>query len=232
MAKDSNVQVYREICRCFYDETGEKRPQPVGRVASRNLNPNNLAVLGMITDVLMQTNLINDDTKEYLRRPYITMDGVNELINTRREMYGEKPLSQITTRTHIANDIKKVDALFGKDIIKDLMYSTNCDVETYRRAVSKHLIYKKSKEIHDATVLIIPDDIIETECDEEDFQIFLETLRYYTKKAIEEASQSLDRKALGYFNYITSYPSISDKDKENLRRVEDILGIEGDLGLE
>ena len=226
MAKTNIIKQLRDHFGCFYDESGNKYETPRGTVISRKLPDRNISILEMLYASILSSTKISEDTKEYIKKRYITAEGVNEILNNRRDMYGEPHISLSTTRSRLLKDRKLIEAMYGENIITDLVYSAKCDLDRYEENIINQMSGKENSEFKEKCLLDIPSNIIKKSCEPEEFEDMLEFLKVYNKKAAQDTVNLMGESAIGYLNYLMTYPFLSDSDIVNKRRIEETVGIE------
>lgn len=232
MSKASILRQLRETYVCFYDENGNKYDTPRGIVVKRKLPDRNISILEMLYASIFSNTKISEDTKEYIKKQFITAEAVNDILNTRRDMYGEPHISLSTTRSRLLKDKNLIEALYGKYIIRDLVYSEKCDLDKYEECIINQMSGKENKEFKENCLLDIPSNIIKKRCEPEEFEDMLEFLKVYNKKAAKDTVNLIGESAIGYLNYLMTYPFLSDSDIMNKRRIEETLGIEIEFDVE
>lgn len=221
MAKDSLLGRLRDIIGDMVDDNRHVKALPGGKLGKMNLPNNKIKFLADLIVLLRDTNIITEETKIYIFNKYMTKRGVNEII---RETSGkEVPFNN--TASKIQYDHAKLQKLFGENLIYDVLSKTR-NIESYESILdSQYMKYSNSSEIRDKLIINIPNNCMQREITEEQFQDFVEVILPYIKNQVKFIEDNIDREACGYFNYIISSPNLTDEDKERLNRLKMLLGI-------
>lgn len=226
MAKTSILEGFKMVIADMLDSNGNFRVTPIGTTGRLNLSNNRIKLLIDVIKLLRDTDIISDETRIYIFNKYITIKGVNEIINDR--MGGKEEVKFNNTLSKIQYDKNKLERLLGKDFFGSVL-SSNRDISLYEKIVYElYIKYSKTDKIRENLILNIPKDCMSTELSDEEFNEFIQIISPYLKSQIKFIEENLSRKACGYFNYLLSVPTLEGKDKERAEILRALLSYSED----
>ena len=219
MSKVSILVKLKGIIPDVVDEYGNIRVKHIGEVGKLGLSEGRVRTLNNFISLLKDTDVIVKETKIYIFNKYISMKGVNEEINKN----SDKPIAYNSTVSKIQYDRLKLESAFGDSVLEDILYY-NEDISKYERIIAEQLLsVSTSLDIKNNLVLELPEDCVNTEISDDEFLEFISIIAPYTKKQIKWVQENIDRRYIGYFNYITHMPISSKKDKDRLEMITKML---------
>lgn len=223
MAKERFLSFMKEIYYDMVDKNGNIRVIPIGLVGKRNLPNENLKLLEQLIRLIMDTNIVTQETKIYISDVYITMAGVNRVINEMRKEKRLKKVKKTNTSSKIQYDQNKLEKIFGNDFFYNVL-SSNKNIEKYKKIIAHQFMrYSNSDKIRENLLINIPRDYMVTELSEEEFEEFLSIIAPYTKRQVKFIENNLNKNACGYFNYLLNMPSLKGIDKERSAVLKTLL---------
>lgn len=212
MSSTSIFKVLKPIVYSMVDKNGNFRTTFIGVLKDKDPRSDNMVALKFLIQILLNSDYISEASKMYISDRDITASSIASDLNDRNSKGKgyEVTVKDISNRLYREQD-KIVKNIVSSNELYDIVYndaSPSKMVERLTKEVSKK--NKKSSEI----VLDIPNDIIYSECDDDIFDDFLNKIRPYSKKYIENVCRQLPEAAIGYYNYIMNNPCLSEKDKQ------------------
>jgi len=215
------------------DKNGNFRTKPIGEIGKRNLSDSRIALLQSIYKLIDIDGFLSKETRLYISDPYITMSGINKIMNEESQEnphWNGKEININTTYAKIGYDrSNKLDKQLGTTIITDIVYkSQNNDViaEYARRVAALYSKVNKggdNDKLRNNLVLPLRNDVLCSELTSEKFDDFIKTILPYIKEHVDEVANEMDQDAVGYFNYLLYSPVLSDTDKIRLDRLRSYL---------
>lgn len=227
MAASSNAQLLRKTIPDFVDKNGNFRTIPIGELKKRNLSESRLNLLKSLYTLIMTEGFLTRETRMYLTDPYITMNGINSILN--RELEEKSPGSpEITlnaTYSKIGAGKRKLNEYFGNSIMSDILFKTQNEEAIKQYSSRVAAAYAKNKKtstngvLRENLALELRTDIMNSELTSEKFDDFIATITPYIKEQMKVVADGIDDDTVGYFNYLLYSPILSDEDKLRLDRL-------------
>lgn len=217
MSVFSNLKV---IIPDMYDVNRNKRDVVIGTLKSKNISEKAEKALYDLVEFLTNYNVISEQSIEYIYGKEATMKDISIAVNGSYDSVKYKK-----TLNMIANDQRKVEIMFGKSIVKELMNDT-ISVDKYAAMIKEQRdkrILKGKKD--DRLIISVRDDIITEEYDGDFIADYGKILSMYSRKAVADVEKLLyeDKRFSGYYNYITRDICCSDDsivdDREKLDEI-------------
>lgn len=224
----------KQVIYSMYDNNGNLRVKFVGSLADIELSEGRIDLLKNITDLVLNTNIISEETKIYLKDRNIKVSQVNEIINERRKEKKEaiekklgnsinydeyKEVSVNSTQSKITYDRQRLEKMLGSDILTNIIYQRAYNIEEYQIKVGKLLEkYKNIASLREELVLNLKEDCYNKEYNGDFKQDSIKLLKPYIKSEIEQVEKEINNNLdfVGYFNYLLSGVTCStEEDKEN-----------------
>lgn len=224
----------KQVIYSMYDNNGNLRVKFVGSLADIELSEGRVDLLKNITDLVLNTNIISEETKIYLKDRNIKVSQVNEIINERRKEKKEaiekklgnsinydeyKEVSVNSTQSKITYDRQRLEKMLGSDILTNIIYQRAYNIEEYQIKVGKLLEkYKNITSLREELVLNLKEDCYNKEYNGDFKQDSIKLLKPYIKSEIKQVEKEINNNLdfVGYFNYLLSGVTCStEKDKEN-----------------
>ena len=223
MANNNIFKGLKEVIYAMYDDKGRERITYFAPISKVNISDARLTLLKNLCDLVLNTDIVSEWTKMYLRDKNITVKSLTDEINRinaeknelvrvkvgKELVYGigeEIPIH--TIRSRIDYEQKKLTlALGSKDIIVDILYYPSRSIEEYQLRVANLLAeYRGGKDLRSKVNLSFDTKVYAKTFDGnfmEKYEDILYTYLESTRKAIEEELNK-DADFVGYFNYLLS----------------------------
>lgn len=238
MSKSTIMGLLKEVIYDMYDDNGMLRVSLRGELGNRVLSEAKLELLKNICDLVLNTNIISEPTKMYIRDRNIKVAQINEILNDRAREKSELierikddkkyfevggKISINTTQSKITYDRKRLEGLLGSDILTNIIYKEKFSIENYQIVVGELLLkYKNIKPVREELLLNIDKDGYMKEYNGDFMNDFHSILGKYVSSEVKRVENELNsnRAFVGYFNYLLSGASCatekSKKDREKL----------------
>lgn len=202
----------------------------VGKTGARNLDNSRIEILRAFVDLLKNSRMISNETREYLFDRYITIKGVTEKLNAESGAGGKVYLNNTVT-SKIAYDRAKLSRIFGEDFLVEVVGKSNNKkkLDDYRQILGLMYIEYGSQDkidIREEVLLPLDKKSLNTKLSDSEFEQFIGIIAPYFKSQVKAVADSIDKKSIGYFNFISTSPVLSDKDKERLQRLRVLMGLD------
>lgn len=239
MPSNSVFKGLREIIFAMYDNNGNERITYFEPLSKISLSPARLELLRNICDLVLNTDVVSNYSKLYLKERNIRLKDVVEVINRANkekmelvkvktgknieyEVGGE--VSYNTVVSKIEYDRKKFEAAVGgSNIIVDILYYPNKSIEHYQVCVSKLMEeYKGDGGARKKLNLNIERGTYAKEYDGDFMKDYGDILYTYLEATRLRVERELNRNQnfVGYFNYLLSGIYTDDekvqRDRKNL----------------
>jgi len=193
---------------------------PVGRYIRKELDDDRLKIVKDLTELLMETDYISEESKIFLSTPYINYQGVVD------EIYINS--NRITTTNNVQSkvwyDKEKLVRDLGGELPIDVLEYTNRDVRVYLdRIANLRLKINKSDLLKEVGLKFPKKTVYCDNIDDEEFEEFLDIIAPYTKKCMSEVANGIDEKVLGYIRYITTHKNLSETDKKRYADLKELI---------
>lgn len=219
MAKSSILEQLKSVIGDMVDSNGNIRVMPVGSLAKLNLSANRLKLLSDIIQFLKTSDLINEETKIYIFNRYITLQGVNDLINDKLE----SKVGINTTMNKIMYSKRKLMRIFGERYLTDLL-SGSGDIKYFEKIfLEVSTKYNDNSKFKSMLAINLRDDCINTQLTDEEFADFISIIIPYTIKHIRYIEENIDVRYCGYFNYLLSSNQLNEEDTQRFNKLKEIL---------
>lgn len=134
-----------------------------------------------------------------------------------------------TGQSNIQYDKKKIAKTFESNMITNVIAYPEIYISKYKESlIGLYPEYTENKGYGNCTVLKLSKYITESEISDKDYNDLLKVLKLYSKetiKKIERGEHLLTKDMIGYFNYLTSAPILTDTEKTRLGKINEILGL-------
>lgn len=224
MAKGGFYDYLKQLISDMVDQNGNLRVQPIGLTAKRNLSNSKIKLLSDLIVLLRDTNIVSKESKYYINNKYITIAGVNELVN--QENKDKEEIKFNNTLSKISYDRNKLEKLFGANFFIEIL-TKDTDIEQYEVIIAEQFIrYSNGKnKLKEKIAINIPNNCMYSEITDEEFENFVDMIKPYIRSQMEFIEENMSKEACGYFNYISNMPTLNSKDLERLNTLKDLLGI-------
>ena len=228
MAKGKILSELKQTAIDMIDNNGNFKTIPTGLTGQRNLPESRIMLLKDLLTLLKDSEIVCNETKLYIFNRYITLKGVNDVMNESFNK-GDKPISYSTTTSKVNYDRSKLEKLFGYDLISDIVLRSNNEdkMKDYSNKIAFAYAKwgnKEGRKLRDNLVLSLNPAVLNTELDEDQFNELIATIEPYTRDKMQEVAKSLDEDCVGYFNYLLLCPLNNQTDKQRFEELKQILG--------
>lgn len=205
----------------MYDSNMTRRVSVTGSIKKRNLNRGSIEATYAFIDYVYLYSGIGDITRMYLCNSKITMKELAENISENKD---EADVKHVINK--VAYDQRKIEALFGKMVLEDIIdgkSNTEEYVERIREERSKAILKGRDDN---RLAIKVRDDIIVEEYNGDFVADYGKILQSCSKERLRNLEAKLygDYKFSGYYNYITSsVDNKSEKAIKDLEMVDSIL---------
>ena len=222
MAIGGSFDHLKNIMGDMVDANGNIRVTPIGQIGNLKLSNNKIKLLSDIIKLIRDTSIVTKETKHYISNKYISIKGVDDLMNS-EEREEKRTIKPTTTQSKIQYDKIKLERIFGINMFSDIL-SRDCDITSYERAVAEQYVkYSGKDSIRKNLILDIPKECMRSEVSEESFDEFIRNISPYIKSQIKYIEENLDKDCVGYFNYILNMPSLNEIDMRRVIRLRALL---------
>ncbi|MBR1453931.1 MAG: hypothetical protein IJ593_04735 [Lachnospiraceae bacterium] len=225
MSKESTFRIMKMVIHDFVDDNGNFRPIVIGSSAQilETADKNREEEIRTFIKILLQTDLISYESKEYLKDQYLSVEKVWEKI-CESGYYGKVPLNKNTAITRVQRDQIKVQAEFGNDIATNLLRPMIPSGQ-YVYKMMQYLSRTNSNKVRENLVLNIDESSFNSYLTEVDFDDLMTMIKPYTRSYVKDIESLIDDKKAGYFNYILNCPDsmLKEVDKDRKKQLLEIL---------
>lgn len=205
-----------------FTENGEILKEPRGNTAKKGLNKDSKEFLTQFVDLLLTSRMLCDETKEYIKNPFITYAGVSDILSAR----DGREYNANTVQTKMWNDKNKVIKFFGERMLIQLIeYRDTSGLTEYKKSLEQAWNKYSKAKVLDSIALKLPtiEGEVDTENGRELFQEFIGVIAPYTKKHMQFISSNVSIDAVAYCRQILSRTCASDEDRKNKELLEELL---------
>lgn len=221
MAKNGILNYLKGVYYDLIDDRGELRTNTKGTLVKDTLPYDRLRFLQDFIYYLANSDFLPLEAKTYIKNRYISIKGVNEELNDKYGSLGMDKVNFNTTSSRIGYAKTRLVKIFGEDVIYNVLF-TDKPIDDYVAALNNLKHGGTSKSIRDNLIIDLPDNAMCSELSDEAFEQFVSDIAPYFKASIKGLVESLDIKAIGYFNYILSGNKLSPIDRDRINMLEHI----------
>ena len=187
-----------------------------------------------LTRLLLESRLLNDVVKMYLRSNYGSIRKFVEWYNGILKSNGEKLLSYGGVQSNIYLAEKRLGKIFEMD--DPYMFILRYNIEKSKDSVVIKFNNLKSNvcrlltmyaseesKVYSQMLISIDRDVFCSEMEEEAFDEFINTLKWYSKKVRDNVQALITKEEAGYFNYLLNSNTLNEEDLERKRMIEAIF---------
>lgn len=208
------TSVIRDIVCAFYDtktETFKNRPDTV--YIGNYVEPESMDIMRMFAQLVVTTKFIADDNVKY----FLTHHAKNY-----REAAADKKMSEAYLRKRVyyycsASDGHpgKIAQKFGVDLFDVMRNPHSSRFIEVRTLINNELIkYSGFDNLQDEIIINIPHYKDNVNLSDEEFERFVNKIKPYVKKIMDETKGSLTRRECSYFWYLMNNQySVDGEDK-------------------
>ncbi|HAN09591.1 MAG TPA: hypothetical protein DCP90_03145, partial [Clostridiales bacterium] len=152
---------------------GEIADVPWGNIGKRNLSLQQIKLLRLFTDLVINTRIIQPETKMYISNKYITYRGVADHF----KIIGKETLCESSIQSIAYRDKCKLESKLGKDILRDIIeYSRTADLDAYEERLLENLAYYGNGSMLDKLKIKLPEEEMVTDIDDDTYYELLGSL--------------------------------------------------------
>lgn len=195
----------------------------------RQLNKEVVNFLNDLFHFYFESKMFNDCTILWLKSNASSMKECIEFYNNQVKV--EDRLNVNTALSKIQYDRKKLERYFNVNEFINILAYPEKYLDSNREKLDKlSREYMKDGEYNKAMVLKIPKEPICKEVEDSTWYVLEDMIRSYSKKRIETIESGNDliinSNVIGYYNYLISNKNLSKTDKDRLKHIREILGLE------
>ncbi|MBU3101909.1 MULTISPECIES: hypothetical protein [Clostridium] len=201
----------KEIIYAFVDSEGRilDKPKPY-TINTIKLNKRRNDFIRQFIDLLLNTKFITNESKIYLLNKNYTMRNVHEEI--------QKLGSRIAYRTVTAKlyyDSTKIASVFTSKMLTEILFYDKANMDMYEEALADVLNkYSNKKILHENIGLKLPKTKLNNSLSDDEFNDFLQIIKPYLKSQINFIYDNINKRSIGYAEYLLSSTLLSDIQKE------------------
>lgn len=222
MSQASVWSIMKEVIYSMYDDNGNLRIEYVGYLRNKDLGVEREKFLQNFIYLLLKTDYVTIETKQYLKNRYIKMRDVHsELIENG---VIDKKINLRATSNKIYYDQRKICNDFGDSDFISLIINTSKSISKYTEVLNgKICSIGNGDSLRENLVLNIPKNLINDTLDQVEFERLKDVLKQFTVKNIENVVNSIPKESIGYYNYLLNDINLSVSDKKNREQLVNLL---------
>ena len=228
------LKATKMIYNCFYDGQGHIKSSVTGELARMNLPEENMNFLQRYIEFMMNSKILNEDTKIYLTSFRDTVKGAFEQHNQ------NNPDNQVNVKTAISNvdyARRKIIKYFDDDMLTHVIYyPRSADLSKYQKQLEEAMSkYSRGSIFEDKVILKMPKAVSTEQPSEDDInnlKMLIGVYRVIAKQRAEQEMKDQYLQVIGYFNFLGSKTNRSEAENRiymdmvnylNCEPTEDIL---------
>lgn len=209
----SYLNQLRELVKC-YTKDGKLLDTPTGRIGEKGLSADINEFLRSFTDLLLNSRMLSQVSKDYIKDPYITQRGIGE----------KEGLNLSTVQSRIWADKNKIFRYFRDNMLLDLIeYMDTSSLDRYKQGLndawSKYSNTRRLKNI--ALKLPNTDNVSGRAIHQSEFDEFIYLVTPYTTSYMQGLSTYLSADVVAYCNRILATTELDDAELENKSQLID-----------
>lgn len=220
----------KKYIHAFYQD-GVWVDSPILVYNGKAVDPDVIEYLRELFLLFLESRFLSDYTKIYLKSPLSSMRQVFELYNESHSLLDR--VNRSTAFSNIQYDKKKLKPYFPSDCLSHLMGQKERYLEDMRKTLEQlELKYYEDKEYREALLVKIPKESLRKDISEKDWNRLLRFLKTYSKKAkgeIEKGEWKRYGGLFGYYHFLILGKRLNAEEKERLKEIREILGLENPL---
>lgn len=218
------MKMTKMVHRCFMDKDDNLYDKPIGRLSELRLAKEREDFLKEYINFIMHSVIVAETTKIIIRSPFDSVaSAVTDYNRTLPE--GKKDINIKTAESNCNNNTNKLLEYFPDDILYNVIYSKNCDLDYYNQLLDLATAKKgKKNKMLDNLMLKLPAKVeIQDNLDEDEFSAFVSMIAPYFKKYIRWQEQNIPEKAVGYLYYLISARKLEGEHRERYNLLKEML---------
>lgn len=215
--KVMNVQQVKVIIRDFVEEDVIlERPKKI-KGYERLEDGRRLKFIREFIRLLLYTEFISTETKCYIKNESLQVEGIAKELKIQKNIH--------TMQTRLWRDLKKLDLIFGKDMLMELMQYDKINIEEYELKLSQAFGKYTNVKALDNLALNLAEGGDGSEVSEEAFDDFISTIKPYLKTHMKSISEDLDINVIAYVRRLLSSTILTEEEQERKELLEMLLNI-------
>ena len=219
------LKMTKMLYSSYFDENGHIMKEPTGRIGRIGLPQKNLDFLYRYIEFIMNSKLLNEASKIYVKSPYESVKAVFEMYNK------ENPDKTINVKTGISNvdyNRRKLNRIFDEDmLVRVIQYYSTANVDRYQQQLDNAIAkYSKDSVFMGKVMIDLPKSVsvVVPDGDEIDnFKMMISAYRNSSKKLIEPQIKEMYEPVVAYFNFISSLATRNEEQEEQWRDMYNFL---------
>lgn len=216
------LNLTREVCFSFVDAEGNLYDMPVGNIKRRNLDTKHIDFLKKYIHFVMNSKVVSDTTKVYIRSAGSSVAGVFKTYNM--GMPEPEQVNIKTAQAKIDYDRKKLLKYFPEDMLAKVIYYGTADMKDYEKRLNLAISqYGSKNKLLDNLLLKIPKAAIQDTLSDEEFNDFISIIAPYSRRHMQYIENNLPINAAGYINYLLSTPNLAGEQLARQKILKELL---------
>ena len=215
----SSILRYTKLAyETFREVNGVLKVNTSSQVGKMGLSDRSYAFLKSYIDFVMNSGLISEVTKIYLKSiENNPMDAIRAY-NSLNEGY--KLITPKQASNHIYYDTKRLLELFPDDMLMKIMHKKG-DIQFYEDVLQNAINRKMGRNtLGKISVLQLPAIPSSEKPTDDELDRFFTMLAPYTKNRIKYVEEKIPKQAVSYINYISTKKNPTADEQEILQRLE------------
>lgn len=218
------MKMTKIIYRCFMDKDDNLYNKPLGRIAELKLEKGREDFLKEYIDFIMHSDIVAETTKIYIRSPFDSV--ASSIVDYNRTLSEvSKEINIKTAESNCNNNTNKLLEYFPDDMLYNVIYSKNCDLDNYNKLLDLAIAKKgKKNKILDNLMLKLPAKVeIQDDLDQDEFLEFIKIIAPYCRQHMKYLEENIPHKAVGYLYYLISARQLEGKHKDRYDYIKEML---------
>ena len=225
------IKQTKAVYAAFTDADGNMTKRPHGVLQRKNLPDDHLEFLRRYLEFMMNSKLLNEATKIYIRSPYMTAKGAFNAYNEENPDKARPVATLVSGMDYCRKRV--ITTVFPDDMLYYVMeLPQKADMKHYwdllHDAMEK---YKQDSVLTDAVTVKLPRRINSIAPTDDEICDFLVAIAPYRKVTIKQCEKDVSAKyadVVGYINYIASCAAPTVDERWKFEIVRDFLNGEND----
>lgn len=199
-----------------------------------NIDDEQIKLCLEITELLINSRLLNDTIKLYLKSNRNNIKGFIKEYNEMLKLNGEKEVSYGGVQSNIYLAEKKLEKIFDMEdpYLFILRYKLNKNNESYikkynllkARVSSLNQIYSaEESKVYSQMLININKEAFSCDLTDEEFETFISSISWYSKRIRDLVQNGITEREAGYFNYLLHSKSLTEEELQKKKRIETIF---------
>lgn len=220
--------------RDFVDRDGNILPIQDVEIPNYTVDKDQIRLCLDMSNVFIHSRLLSDVTKKFLLSNESSMSKFVQRYNESIEGTDKTKLNYNSVQSSVYYDNRKLLKVIGE---KDpylfvLRYNLDKKLEGYleRYAALKEKISRlnslysgEESPVYGEMLIDIKRDVYNSELSDKEFESFFDNIRWYSKAVRDSVEKMITDREAGYFNYLLSSNSLTDKEKARKDLIEKVF---------